>query len=458
MTKSRILVVDDEDLMREYVEEALVRAGHEVETAASGRQAIDLLKERGYDVVVSDLRMAPMTGLEVLQWVRRECEGTRCIIMTAYGTVETAVEALKEGADDYVMKPFTPDELELAVSRAVERERLTQENRYLRAEVNERYDFESMVGESAGMDKVYEQIRRVADSRATVLIRGASGTGKELVARAIHYSSNRNDKPFIKVNCAALSAGLLESELFGHEKGAFTGAHERKIGRFELAHEGTLLLDEVSEISPDLQPKLLRALQEREFERVGGTQTIQVDTRIIGTSNRELEKAVEDGDFREDLFFRLNVIPIFLPPLTSRREDIPALMDHFLKHYVQENARNITGFSDEARELFEKYPWPGNVRELQNAVERAVVLSTDPVLEPEHFSLGGATNQQNHGDAVVVPLGTTIGEMEKALLLRTLEHTDGNRTHAAKLLGISVRTLRNKLKEYSLREDEDDES
>ena len=347
------------------------------------------------------------------------------------------------------MKPFTPDALELAVARVLQREQLARENRYLRAEVTERYDFDRMVGESPAISCVYENIRRVADSRATVLIRGESGTGKELVARALHYKSSRRDMPFIKVNCAALSAGLLESELFGHEKGAFTGALERKIGRFELADNGTLLLDEVSEISPELQPKLLRALQEREFERVGGNRAIQVDTRIICTTNRDLERAMAEGRFREDLFFRLNVVPICLPPLRERRDDIPSLMEFFLKRFASENARPARGFSPEATRLFMEYDWPGNVRELQNAVERAVVLSIESILGPELFALGaGAPLAKSDGNAVSVRIGTTVGEMERILILRTLERCALNRTRAAEVLGISVRTLRNKLKEY----------
>ena len=449
MARSQILVIDDEPLMGDYVQEALVRAGHDVDVCTSGATGLELMQKNSYDVLVTDLRMEPMDGIQVLQRARKESPGTHCIIMTAYATVETAIAALKEGAVDYVMKPCTPDALELAVARVLQREQLARENRYLRAEVTERYDFDRMVGESPAISCVYENIRRVADSRATVLIRGESGTGKELVARALHYKSSRRDMPFIKVNCAALSAGLLESELFGHEKGAFTGALERKIGRFELADNGTLLLDEVSEISPELQPKLLRALQEREFERVGGNRAIQVDTRIICTTNRDLERAMAEGRFREDLFFRLNVVPIYLPPLRERREDIPALMEFFLRRFASENARSVRGFSPEATRLFMEYDWPGNVRELQNAVERAVVLSTESILGPEHFALGaGAPLAKSDGNAVSVRIGTTVGEMEKTLILRTLERCAQNRTRAADVLGISVRTLRNKLKEY----------
>lgn len=448
MAKATILVIDDETLMREYVQEALVRAGHEVTVASSGREGIQLAESKTFDVVVTDLKMQPVDGIEVLRNVRALSPATACIIMTAYGAVETAVTALKEGAFDYIMKPFTPDELELAVSRALERERIALENKYLRAELNKRYDFSAMVGASNAMKHVYEQIQKVADSRATILIRGESGTGKELVARAIHHSGTRRERPFIKVNCAALSAGLLESELFGHEKGSFTGAHDRKIGRFELADSGTLLLDEVSEIGIELQPKLLRALQEREFERVGGSAPIKVDTRIICTTNRNLEEAVEKGQLREDLFFRLNVIPVVLPPLRDRKEDIPALMDYFLKRYAQENNRPITGFTPETVDLFVEYDWPGNVRELQNTIERAVVLSSARTLGPEHFSFGPSQTTRSNGNMVSVRVGTTVGEMEKELILRTLEKQNQNRTHAAEVLGISVRTLRNKLKEY----------
>ncbi len=449
MPKSRILVIDDEALMREYVEETLARAGYAVETAGSGGTGVDMLRERAYDVVVTDLRMKPMDGLDVLRAVKAEAPAAHVILMTAYGSIESAVAALKEGAEDYILKPFAPDELELAVARAVERGRLAQENQYLRNELNEMYDFGAMVGESAPMREVYEQVAKVANGRSTILIRGESGTGKELVARSIHYSGARQDKPFIRVNCAALSAGLLESELFGHEKGSFTGAHDRKMGRFELADSGTLLLDEISEINLELQPKLLRALQEREFERVGGNEPIQVDTRIVCTSNRDLERAVEEGQFREDLFFRLNVIQLHLPPLRERREDIPALTDHFLKRYVQENGRGPMRLSAGTREMFLAYDWPGNVRELQNAVERAVVLSTGPVLEPEHFALQTPRSKPARGDAVAVSIGTTVADMEKELILQTLTHCKNNRTRAANVLGISVRTLRNKLKEYN---------
>lgn len=453
MPKHRILVIDDEPLMREYVEEAMQRAGYAVDTAAGGADGLARYETGHHDVIITDLRMTPMDGLEVLRRALALNPDALVIIMTAYGTIETAVAALKLGAADYLLKPFAPDAVEVAVTRALERGRLAAENRFLRNELRAGHGG-ALVGGSPPMREVMAQIQRVADSRATVLVRGETGTGKELAAHAIHQASARRDKPFIKVNCAALSAGILESELFGHERGAFTGAHERKIGRFELADGGSLLLDEVSEIGVELQSKLLRALQEREFERVGGTQTIPVDTRIIATSNRDLEKAVEKGVFREDLFFRLHVITITLPPLRARREDIPALMDHFLARSNRENGRKVQGFTEATRKLFVEYDWPGNVRELQNAVERAVVLSAESMLEPGHFQLSAASLSARQDDGGIVP-GITVGEAEKRLILRTLTHCKDNRTRAASMLDISVRTLRNKLKEYGFQHDAD---
>jgi DNA-binding NtrC family response regulator len=448
MRNQSILVIDDEPLMREYVEEAMTRLGYVVDSTSNGNDGIALFEKTGHDVVITDLKMTPLDGLAVIKAITNINPDTIIIVMTAYGTIETAVTALKEGAADYILKPFTPDALEVAISRALDRAQLRRENTYLRNELNAMYDCDAMVGQGPAMKKIYQQIKKVAASHATVLVRGNSGTGKELVARAIHYAGNRHDKPFVKVNCAALSAGILESELFGHEKGAFTGAVDRKFGRFELAHTGTLLLDEVSEIGAELQSKLLRALQEREFERVGGTKTIQVDTRILATSNRNLEKAVEEGTFREDLYYRLNVITIQLPPLKERRDDITSLVNHFLERFNRENGRAIQGFAPETQTMFQKYDWPGNVRELQNVVERAVVLAEDDnPLAPHHFHLSDTT--QAHNGPLAISPGTTVAEMEKRLIINTLEHCNQNRTRAAELLSISVRTLRNKLKEYS---------
>ena len=446
MSKQRILVIDDESLMREYVEEALLRAGHGVETASNGADGVAAFERDGHDLVVTDLKMTPLDGIGVLKKILEINADTPIIVMTAYGTIETAVTALKAGAADYILKPFAPDALEVAVSRAIKAARLRRENRFLRAELDALFDHASMVGESRALQAVHEDIRKVADSPATVLVRGESGTGKELAARAIHHGGARRDAPFIKVNCAALSAGILESELFGHERGAFTGAHACKVGRFELADGGTLFLDEVSEIGVELQPKLLRALQEREFERVGGTRTIQVDTRIIATSNRDLESAIAEGLFREDLYYRLNVISLRMPTLRERKEDIPALMDYFLERYVRQNGRDIKGFTPAAVRRCQGYHWPGNVRELQNAVERAVVLSSGGMLDANAFLLEGVGSPQTRGGGLTP--GTTVAEAERLLIFETLEHCNGNRTRASELLGISVRTLRNKLNEY----------
>jgi two-component system, NtrC family, response regulator AtoC len=447
MAKHRVLVIDDDELMREYVEEAMVRAGYAVEAFSNGAAGLAAFDAAPQDIVITDLKMTPMDGIEVVHRIHKIAPASPVIVMTAYGTIETAVSALKEGAVDYILKPFTPDVLEMAVNRALEVVRLSQENQYLRRALADAGGFKELIGASAAMAEVHEQIHKVADSRATLLIRGESGTGKELVARAIHEGGSRAQKPFIRVNCAALSAGILESELFGHERGAFTGAHERKVGRFELADGGSLLLDEISEIGIELQSKLLRALQEREFERVGGTQTIAVDTRIMATSNRDLEDAVRQGKFREDLFFRLNVIPIQLPSLRQRKEDIPDLAMHFLMRFNQENGRAITGFSDPAMAALTAYDWPGNVRELQNAIERAVVLTAEDTLAPQHFSLDDTALSSKQ--SAFAP-GSTVAEMEKQLILDTLDHCKQNRTRASEVLGISVRTLRNKLKEYGL--------
>ena len=446
MAKQRILVVDDEDLMREYVEEAMLRQGHSVDAVSSAAEALVAAAANGYDLVVTDLKMRPMDGLQLLEKLLAKEPSLPVIVMTAYGTIETAVQALKSGAVDYLLKPFTPDAINLAVSRALSREQLVRETKYLRDELNAPFDFSRMIGSSPAMKEIYRQIEKVAASKATVLVRGESGTGKELVARALHHLSPRREQPFIKVNCAALSAGILESELFGHERGAFTNAHERKVGRFELADKGTLLLDEISEIGPDLQPKLLRALQEREFERVGGTLTIEVDTRIVATSNRELEKAVSQGAFREDLFYRLNVITLQLPPLRARKDDIPGLMEYFLERYRKENGKRISEYAPATYDLFKRYDWPGNVRELQNAVERAVVLADSAALTPDLFPV--LTHPSPHLRPDGLTAGMTVEEAERQLILKTLEACQENRTKASDMLGISVRTLRNKLKEY----------
>jgi DNA-binding NtrC family response regulator len=451
MLEKKVLVVDDDSLMKDFLKEALGRSDYSVDLASTGEEALEKIKDKDYDIILSDIRMPQMSGMELLKVTKEYLPDAKVVMMTAYGTVENAVEAMKLGAFDYVMKPFSADEIELVLKRAFEHKRLILENRLLRSELAGKYRFENIVGKSSQMQDIFELVEVVADSKATVLITGESGTGKELIAKAIHYNSSRKDGPFIKVNCAAFPDGLVESELFGHEKGAFTGAIRKSEGRFELADGGTLLLDEVSEISPGLQAKLLRVLQEKEFERVGSGQTIQVDVRVISTSNKNLREQIEKGKFREDLFYRLNVIPIHIAPLRERKEDIPILAEHFLKKYNLENNRSVEGISQKVYEMFSEYPWTGNVRELENCIERAVVTSKGRVLTPNDFP-----KEITFGKADFAPetigVGCSIHEAEKRLILKTLEAEGGNRTKAAEILGISTRTLRNKLQEYGLKE------
>lgn len=371
-----ILVVDDEPNIRRVLSAVFEKAGYQVLTAENGRKALDVISsEPGLDVVVCDLIMPDLNGVEVLEAAREINPGLSVVMITAHGTIKTAVDAMKIGAFDYITKPFDMDEIKLVVKNAIERSELLKENTQLKQELKSRYKFEGIIGNSGKMQEVYKIVERVANSNATVLIRGESGTGKELIARAIHYNSPRAVKPFVAVSCAALPETLLESELFGHEKGAFTGAAGRKAGRFELANQGTLFLDEVPEISPAMQVKLLRVLQEREFERIGGTKTLRVDVRLIAATNRDLEQAVANGEFRADLYYRLQVIQVFLPSLRERREDIPDLVEHFLAKFSDQNGKSLKYVSQETMDMLMHYSWPGNVRELENAIERCVVLA-----------------------------------------------------------------------------------
>jgi len=371
-----VLVVDDEPNIRRVVQAALAKDGYEVMTAENGKTALDAVSTNSeLDVIISDLIMPDMNGVELLEAARQINPSVSVIMITAHGTIKSAVDAMRLGAFDYITKPFDLDELKVIVRRAVERRQLINENLTLKQQLKTRYKFDNIVGQSSAMQEVFRLVERVANSRASVLIRGESGTGKELIARAIHYNSSRAQKPFVPVACVALSEQLLESELFGHEKGAFTGAISQKPGRFEMAHMGTLFLDEIGDIPGQVQMKLLRVIQEREFERVGGLKTIKVDVRLITATNQDLEKAVKEGKFREDLYYRLQVVQIYLPPLRDRMEDVPLLVEHFIEKYAKENGKSIKYASPEALEAMMKYKWPGNVRELENAVERAVVLA-----------------------------------------------------------------------------------
>ena len=450
MATKRILVVDDDSYVRSGTEEILLRKGYVVDTCGSASAALQALEGAEYDLMLSDIKMPGMSGLELLEKVVPRWPELTVVLMTAYGAIDDAVRAMRIGAYNYVLKGdgSAPEEMEIVVEQALKVQDTERENRRLRSELSSRYGYGSMIGKSPAMVQVFDLVRTVADSRATVLVTGESGTGKELVARALHYNSPRAGGPFIRLNCAALPRDLMESELFGHEKGAFSGAIRQTRGRFEMAHGGTLLLDEISEIDPALQAKLLRVLQEREFERVGSSETIEVDVRIVATTNRDLAREVEEGNFREDLYYRLNVIEIGLPPLRQRPEDVPALVRSFIERFNKENDKGIEGLEEAALELLGRYHWPGNVRELENYVERAVVVSPGPRLTAADFPRKLAEGSNGSPGELPSQVGLTVHEMERRLIMSTLEALGGKRTEAAAQLGISTRTLRNKLHEY----------
>ncbi len=446
-SKGRILVVDDEANAREALAELLADEGYETATASDGHKAVPLLATFEPEVVLTDLKMPGMDGLALLERVRSERPHAACVVMTAFGTIETAVAAIKAGAENYLTKPLDMDAVSALVARAMEKARLRAEAARLREQVGERLSFDKILGDHPSMQRVMKTVAQVAKSRATVLVHGETGTGKELIAAAIHHNSPRRSRPFVRLNCAALAESLLESELFGHERGSFTGAAQRREGRFKQADGGTLFLDEVSEISLPVQVKLLRFLQEREFERVGSNETLSVDVRIVAATNRDLRRCVEDGTFREDLYYRLNVVQVDLPPLRARRSDIRALAHHFLGKYAEENGRNIEGFSDAAMKALLAYPWPGNVRELENAIERAVVLTEGGLLEVEHLpSAQASARDANLG--IVVP-GVTLAELERMAIEQTLAAVGGSTAKAAELLGISRRKIQYRLKEWT---------
>lgn len=455
--QSRILVVDDEENMRYMLELLLESEGYDVELAANGTEAIEKIGQEQFDFVICDVKMPKVSGLDVLKFVIESSPYVPVIMISAYGTVDAAIEAIKQGAYDYVMKPFKKDEMLLTLKKAEERERLRRENQFLRQEIEKRYSFEHIIGKSPQMQQIFAKIEKIADYKSTVLITGESGTGKELAARAIHYAGNRKKQPFVPVNCGAIPHDLLESELFGHVKGAFTGAVSHQPGLIMQANHGSLFLDEIAELPPNLQVKLLRFLQDGEIRRVGDTTTRQVDVRIIAATARDMTSAVEQGRFRQDLFYRLNVVPLHLPPLRERREDIGLLVRHFMRQHARELDKTIKDVSPEAMKLFLEYDWPGNVRELQNVLERVMVMTegdliTTEYLPPEFF--------QQESDIVLnipesrVSLKTTLKEItrmaEKELIRRALEQTGNNRTKAAQLLQISHRALMYKLKDYQM--------
>ncbi len=453
----KILVVDDEDYMREIVRRALEDSGFQVEEASDGAAAIGMIRQYPYDVIITDLRLPGASGEQVLQEALSIFPETIVIIMTGFGNIQTAVEAIRMGAYDYLPKPFQLDEMVMRVEKGLKERLLQQENTQLRSELQGKYQGANIVGSSSPMQQIYRMIGMVADKTSTVLVTGETGTGKELIARAIHYSGSRKDQPMVCVNCGAIPANLLEDELFGHVKGAFTGAHMHRVGRFEQADHGTLFLDEVANMPLDLQVKLLRVLQEKEFQKVGGTSNIRVDVRIIAATNRDLLDRVRKGEFREDLYYRLNVIPIHILPLRQRREDIPLLTSHFLKKFCNEQNLPLKRISHEAMKHLITFDWPGNIRQLENSVEMAVALSGDrELLDKTDFpTVAGSLDEEVIFDAIDIPndgvdFNTLVTELEKRLILKSLRVTGGNKKKAAALLKLKRTTFVEKLKRMGI--------
>jgi len=442
--KIKILVVDDEAIIRESLRDWLSDTGYEVLVAENGLQGLGIIEKERPGIAIVDLVMPGMDGIELLKRAKEISPNTDIIIITAYASIPTAIAAIRSGAYDYIEKPFCPEKVELLIEKLMEHQQLIEENISLHQKLEERYRFENIIAKSPRMQQIIEVIKVVAKSNATVLITGESGTGKELVARAVHSQSYRKDKTFVAVSCAALPETLLESELFGHERGSFTGAHVQRKGKFEAANRGSLFLDEVGEMSANIQVHLLRVLEEKEFTRVGGNELIKVDVRVISATNKDMKQAIANGQFREDLYYRLNVVTIELPPLRERKEDIPLLAEHFLKKFAVENQKEITGFSPKANDFLLNYDWPGNVRELENAIERAVILAKDNYIEVADLPQESLTKTHSS-----VP-GESLEKIEKNHIQNTLKETDGNLSKAAKILGISRVTLYNKIKLYDL--------
>lgn len=450
-SKNTVLVVDDDLAHRTMLKTLLASWGYDVSLADDGAAAVEEVRRRPFDLVLMDVRMVKVSGLEALEEIKGFNPAIPIVIMTAYASVETAVEALKKGAYDYLTKPFDFDELRIVMEHAMEHSRLREENRLLRESLGKHFDKQNLIGRSRAMVSLLETVAQVAPSEATVLITGESGTGKEMIAGAIHFNSPRKDGPFVKINCAAITETLLESELFGHEKGAFTGADRRKEGKFRQADGGTLFLDEVSEMSLAMQVKLLRVLQEREVTRVGGSDVIKVDVRVLAATNRDLIAEIRSGRFREDLYYRLNVVTLHVPPLRERREDIPLLAQHFLEVFSAKNRKAIKGFTPQAMDRLLRHDWPGNIRELMNTIERAIVLARSDYLDETLIAPTSREPGGDHGSkGDVVQEEGSLEEVEKATILRTLEQAGGNKSEAARRLRITRRTLHLKLKKYGM--------
>lgn len=446
--KAKLLIVDDEKHIREGLERALTPEDYEVELASNGKEALSSLDQGDVDLIITDLKMPELSGEELMREALEKYPYLPVIILTGHGTIENAVEAMRNGAYDYITKPLNIDKLSLIVKRALENSSLKRQNRELLQQLKKKYSFENIIGKSTPMKKVFEIIELVAPSRANVLIYGESGTGKEMIADAIHHNSPRRDKPYVKVHCAALPETLLESELFGHEKGAFTGAITRKRGRFELANLGTIFLDEIGEISPQTQVKLLRVVQEREFERVGGEESIKIDVRMISATNKNLKDEIKKGNFREDLYYRLDVVSIHVPPLRERKDDIPLMVHKFIEEFSQQNNKEIEGITNGALQALMSYKWPGNVRELRNVIESIVVLTKTKVISEQ--DLPSYILSRDEQSSLKLSAGISLSEAEKKLILFTLENTGGNKTRASEVLKIGRKTLHRKLAEYGI--------
>jgi len=466
MSKEKILIVDDEKSIRDFLEIMLKKEGYRVSSASGGEDAMRLFNNSSYDLVISDVRMKGMGGVELLKNIKETSPETIVLIVTAYASVDTAIDAMKAGAYDYLTKPFKIDEVKYIIKNALDRKRLETENILLKKELKSKYGFANLIGTSPRMLEIYEIIKRVTSAKANILITGESGTGKELVARAIHYEGDRKDKPFVPINCGAIPENLIESELFGHQKGAFTGAVANKSGLFEMANQGTIFLDEITELPVQLQVKLLRVIQERNFRRVGGIEDIAVDVRIIAASNKEIDREVKEGRFREDLFYRLNVIPIQMPPLRERQEDIRLLAEHFFEKHTKELGKEIKGISHEAMDYLESYSYPGNIRELENIIERAVALENTSIILPESlpeyirtqkvgWALPTVGGQEIQRPEIEMPEGGInlekhIEDYEKAIILDALKKSGGVKKKAAELLGMSFRSMRYKIDKYGI--------
>ena len=453
MKKPAILLIDDDKNTANGLKKILLQDGYDTSCVYTGNEALNLIDTNHFDIVITDMKLPDISGFSIIEKVKKKDADIPVIMITAFSSLQTAIDAMKKGADDYLTKPVNIDELELILKKIWEKQLLIFQNRELRQKLNDKYGFSGLIGNTPEMQFVFKTITEVAPAAATVLIYGETGTGKELVAHAIHYNSDRQNKPFVALHCASLSEGVLESELFGHEKGAFTGAVSERRGRFELADGGSLFLDEIGELNSHVQIKLLRVLETGCFERVGGEKTLESDVRIIAATNKNLEEEIKEGRFREDLYYRLNVINLVLPPLRERREDIGLLTDSFLVKYAAKNKKDIKGFSAQSARILSNYDWPGNVRELENAVERAVVMARNEFIEPDNLPSNLSQSlRKAKKDTFRIPSGTTMKEIEKKVILDTLQTTNGSKSKAAKVLGISTRKIEYKIKEWATEE------